>query len=193
MNGPFEKCRPQSIVAFPLEFEVLCPPPQLLPGESLDRYRALQAAIFQDIAPKSAIEWLLAIDIAEPSWEMQRYRRLRQRLLSINRRKAVEAMLRRIDLAGIAPEFEETAELYTVRNALDWQSDPIAAHSIEARLASHGFDDHAVSMEVYIQSREASSFFETLLNGAQLRRLLLLKELNNLRKRDFHFATSPQA
>lgn len=113
---------------------------------------------------------------------MQRYRVLRHRLLSAYRQKAVETTLRRIDVVGIAPELQGTAEFYTVQNALDWQLDPVAAHDIEARLASYGFDQHTISMEVYVQAREVLSVFEALLNGAQLRHLLLLKELNNFRR-----------
>ncbi|MCK1740390.1 hypothetical protein IVA80_05795 [Bradyrhizobium sp. 139] len=55
MNGPFDCRQPQIVTAVPIDPH----------SESLDQYRALQAAIFQDIAPRSAIEWLLAIDIAE--------------------------------------------------------------------------------------------------------------------------------
>ncbi|WP_247282695.1 MULTISPECIES: hypothetical protein [unclassified Bradyrhizobium] len=166
----------------PSEFEVLCPPPQLLPGENIDQYHALQAVIFHDLDPQSAIEWLLAIDIAELSWEMQRYRLLRYRLLSTYRHKAIEITLRRIDVVGIAPEFQDTAETYTIYNALDWQLDASAASDIEARLRSYGFDQHAISMEVYVQAREILVLFESLLNGAQLRRLMLLKEIGNLRR-----------
>ncbi|WP_245471921.1 hypothetical protein [Bradyrhizobium nanningense] len=37
-------------------------------------------------------------------------------------------------------------------------------------------------MEVYVQVREILALFETLLNGAQLRRLLLMKEIHNLQR-----------
>jgi hypothetical protein len=147
---------------------------------------ALQAAVFRDIAPQSAIEWLLAIDIAELSWEMQRYRMLRHKLLKIYRHKAIEASLRRIDVAGTAPELQGEAEFYTFRNALDWQFDPTAAHDIEARLASYGFDQNVINMEVYVQAREVFSLFESLLNGAQLRRVVLLKELFGFRRSKTH-------
>lgn len=182
MNGPVSLPQAQSAIILPSEFEALCPPPQLLPGENIDHYHAVQAAIFRDIAPQSAIEWLLAIDIAELTWEMQRYRMLRHRLLNTYRQKAVEMTLRRVDMAGIAPDFQDVAEIYTIHNALDWQLDASAALDIEARLRSYGFDQHAISMEVYVQAREILSLFESLLNGAQLRRLLLLKEINNLRR-----------
>ncbi|WP_245452256.1 hypothetical protein [Bradyrhizobium forestalis] len=182
MNGPINLHQPQSKSVLPPQFEALCPPPQLLPGENIDHYQALQTVIFSDLDPQSAIEWLLAIDIAELSWEMQRYRILRHRLLSTYRQKAVEMTLRRVDLAGIAPDFQDVAEIYTIGNALDWQLDASAALDIEARLRSYGFDQHAISMEVYVQAREILALFESLLNGAQLRRLMLLKEINNFRR-----------
>jgi hypothetical protein len=182
MNGLFSNVSPPAASVIPVEFHALCPAPQLLPGESIDHYRALQAVIFQDIAPQSAIEWLLAIDVAELSWEIQRYRILRHKLLDSYRQKAVEMTLRQIDVAGIAPNFKDDAERYTIQNALDWRLDPIAADEIEARLASYGFDQHAISLEVYVQAREIFTLFETLLNAAQLRRLFLLKEINSRRR-----------
>ncbi|WP_339034761.1 hypothetical protein WHZ78_23560 [Bradyrhizobium symbiodeficiens] len=182
MNDPVDLRKPHPASILPPQYEALCPPPQLLPGENIDHYQALQAAIFRDLDPRSAVEWLLAIDVAELSWEMQRYRVLRHRLLSTYRQKAVEMTLRRVDLAGIAPDFQDVAEIYTINNALDWQLDSTATLDIEARLRSHGFDQHAISLEVYVQAREILSLFESLLNGAQLRRLMLLKEINNLRR-----------
>lgn len=182
MNGPFSNATPAAASAVPVEFQALCPAPQLLPGESMEQYRALQALIFRDIVPQSAIEWLLAIDVAELSWEVQRYRILRHRLLDSYRQKAIEMTLRRIDVAGIAPIFEDDAERYTIQNALDWRLDPIAAEEIEARLASYGFDQHAISLEVYVQAREIFTLFEALMNAAQLRRLFLLKEINSRRR-----------
>ncbi|WP_247357131.1 MULTISPECIES: hypothetical protein [unclassified Bradyrhizobium] len=182
MNGPVSLPPAHSTSVLPSEFEALCPPPQLLPGENIHEYYAVQAAIFHDLDPRSAMEWLLAIDIAELSWEMQRYRLLRHRLLSAYRQKAIEMTLRRIDVVGIAPDFQNAAEIHTIHNALDWQLDASAASDIEARLRSYGFDQHAISMEVYVQAREILVLFESLLNGAQLRRLMLLKEINNFRR-----------
>src|SRR3954451_3582344 len=170
MNSRFSTAPTLAAVAIPDEFQALCPAPQILPGESIEHYRALQAVIFQDIAPQSAVEWLLAIDVAELSWEMQRYRILRHKLLESYRQKAIEMTLRRIDVPGIVPDFKNDAELYIVQNALDWRLDRVAADEIEARLAAYGFDQHTISVEVYVQAREIFTLFETLMNAAQLRR-----------------------
>jgi hypothetical protein len=181
MNGPFQTVQQLTATVLPAEFEVLAPPPLLLPGERLEHYQALRQAIFADLAPRSAIEWLLAIDVAELSWEIQRYRLLRHKLLETYRQKAIEAALRRIDMIGISPEFDEEAEYYTLQNALSWRIDPIAATEIDARLASYGFDEHAINTEVYVQAREILVVFESLLNAAQTKRMLLLREIRNQR------------
>jgi hypothetical protein len=44
------------------DLTALVPAPTLLPGESIERYQ-LMRAILSDIAPESAIEWLLAVDV----------------------------------------------------------------------------------------------------------------------------------
>jgi hypothetical protein len=124
MNAPFPTAHQLTATALPAEFEVLAPPPLLLHGESLDHYQTLRQAIFADLAPRSAIEWLLAIDVAELSWEIQRYRMSRHKLLETNRQRAIEAVLRRIDLVGIAPDFQDEAQCCTLQNALSWRMDP---------------------------------------------------------------------
>ena len=167
MNGLFQIAQELTAPALPAEFAALAPPPLLLPGEHLEHYHALRQAIFADLAPRSAVEWLFAIDVAELSWEIQRYRMLRHKLLETSRQQAIEAALRRIDLVGIAPDFEAQAEYYTRRNALSWRMDPIAASEIDARLAGYGFDQHAITAEVYVQAREVLVLFEGLLNAAQ--------------------------
>ncbi|MCP1756898.1 hypothetical protein [Bradyrhizobium elkanii] len=178
MNGPFQTAHELTL---PVEFEVLAPPPLLLSGERLDHYHALRQANFADLAPRSAIEWLLAIDVAELSWETQRYRVLRHRLLATYRQQAIEAALRRIDMAGIAPEFEDEADYYTRQNALSWRLDTVAATEIEAHLASYGFDQHSINTDVYVQAREVFVLFEGRLNAAQARRLVLIREIRRHR------------
>ncbi|MCK1341516.1 hypothetical protein IVB38_37400 [Bradyrhizobium sp. 38] len=179
MNGLFPTERALAITALPVEFEALAPPPLLLPRENLEHYQALRQAIFADLAPRSAIEWLLAIEVPELSWDIQRYRMLRHKLLETYRQKAVEAALRRIDMVGIDPEFEAEAETCTLQNALSWRCDPVAASEIDARLATYGFDQRAITTEVYVQAREVLVLFEGLLNAAQTKRMLLLREIRN--------------
>ena len=84
-------------------------------------------------------------------------------------------------MIGIAPEFEDEAEYYVLQNALSWRIDPMATTEIDARLASYGFDQHAITTEVYVQAREILVLFEGLLNAAQTKRMLVLREIRNQR------------
>lgn len=77
--------------------------------------------------------------MVELSREIQRYRILRNRLLTTYRQKAIEAALRHVDMAGIAPEFEDKANYHARQNALSWRFEPVATTEIEARLVSYGF------------------------------------------------------
>lgn len=43
------------------------------------------------------------------------------------------------------------------------------------------FDEHAINAEVYVPVREMFVLFEGLLNAAQTRRMLLLREIRNAR------------
>ncbi|SCB42487.1 hypothetical protein GA0061098_1009125 [Bradyrhizobium shewense] len=181
MNGLFQTPRELTVTALPVEFESLAPPPLLLPGEQLEHYQALRQAIFADLAPRSAIEWLLAIERRRAVLGHPALRMLRHKLLETYRQKAVEAALRRIDMVGIDPEFEAEAETYTLQNALSWRCDPVAASEIDARLRTFGFDQHAITTEVYVQAREVMVLFEGLLNAAQTKRVLLLREIRNQR------------
>ena len=181
MNGPVAAARQLAFTALPFEFEALMPPPQLLPGENLEHYQLLRQAIFAELAPKSFVEWLIAIDIADLSWDIRRYGFLRQKLLQDHRHHAVEAALRRIDLAGIAPECLEDATFHTRENALSWRSDKGAATEIEARLTSYGFDQYTLNWEVFVQARDIFLMFEGLLIAAQKRRTYLLKEIESRR------------
>lgn len=177
----------------PEELDSLSAPPLLLPGESLERYELLRRAIFADLAPRSAIEWLLAIDVVELSWEIQRYRILRHKLLEHFRENAVEQTLRHIDLAGLPPGTEDHARHQIQRNARIWRMDPTAATEIETRLAVYGYDALAINTQVYLQARDIFSAFEALLNCAQNRRMSLLREINNRRYREDTAKHHPRA
>jgi hypothetical protein len=180
MNATF---KPDIAIAYvlPDNLEELAPPPSLLPGESLERYQFMRRAIFSDIAPASAMEWLIAIDVVELSWEIERYRLLRHKILERFREQAIEDSLRRIDMVEIPPERQEVANLYIRQNASNWRTDPDAACEIEARLTAHGIDQMTINAETYVQAQEILILFQALLDAAQTRRVSLLREIRLLR------------
>jgi hypothetical protein len=178
---PLSHAQPCPPCSLPAELEALAPPPLLLPGESLQRYQLMRRPILIELAPRSVIEWLLAIDVVELCWEIQRYRLIRQKLVESHRQRAIEHCLRRIDLAGIPVDLKEQACEQIKRNAVIWRIDRHAANEIEARLLAYGIDQDSINAEAYQQAREAFLAFEALIASAHNRRLSLLRELDRQR------------
>jgi hypothetical protein len=161
--------------------EALGPPPLLLPGENLENYQTLRQTILDEIAPRSATEWLIAIDIVELSWEIQRYRLLRYKLLERYRQRAIADALSQIDLVGVPTECREEALHQIGLNAFSWSSDVAAGAEIENRLACYGVDALAINSAVHVQASDLYLMFEGLIISAQHRRTTLLREINNHR------------
>jgi len=57
--------------------------------------------IIEDVGPTTNLEWLWTLDLTELSWEILRYRRLRERVLQAYRARAIASLLQRLDGAGI--------------------------------------------------------------------------------------------
>jgi hypothetical protein len=152
-----------------------------MPGENVSEYEAIRDMIIQEIVPQSGIEWLWVADLVELSWDIVRYRSLRQKMLEVRRQDAVEAMLGRIDLSGIPHTFKQFAQEQTRLNAEEWRIDPAAAAEIEDRLLTRGIDEGSLNAETLIQSRELFVLFDNLMQSAQTRRILLLREISRRR------------
>lgn len=108
MNAPieFEAAQP---CALPAQLCSPLKPPRLLPGESLADYINVRQMIIDEVAPQTSIEWLWTIDLIELSWDVVRYRSLREKVLEIFRKAAVESLLHRVDSFGVPPAALETA------------------------------------------------------------------------------------
>jgi hypothetical protein len=77
MNVPieFESGRRLSM---PAQFGPLLKPPRLLPGECQTDYDTISQMMIEEVAPQTGIEWLWTIDLIELSWDVVRYRSLRE-------------------------------------------------------------------------------------------------------------------
>jgi hypothetical protein len=150
----------------------------LLPGESRTDFEAIRQLMIDDIRPETNLEWLWLLDFAELSWEILRYRRLKQRVLDAFREGAIETILLRLDSAGIRAEALSEVRLRVRRNVADWRHDPRAAVEIETRLQQHDFGVEAINAKVYCQAQDTFALFKGLMHSAQNRRMALLREIN---------------
>ena len=102
---------------------------------------------------------------------------MKQKILELYRQAAIEAILQRLDGSGIATQATQTMLAQSRRNALEWREDPDAAVEIETRLKQYGFDAVVINAEVHVQARNQLELFDVLMQRAQQRRIILLREI----------------
>jgi hypothetical protein len=165
-------------LTIPAELKPFSEPSFLLPGENLYDFEAIRQMMIDDIQPGTNIEWLWTLDLAELSWEIVRYRRLKKKILDAHRVAAIEAILQQLDGAGMPAEAIPLVRTQARRAATEWRDDSEAALEIESRLYRSGFDPVAVNAEVFVQARELFVMFDQLMHSAQSRRIGLLREIS---------------
>jgi hypothetical protein len=169
-------------LSIPNEIAALMGQPCLLPGENRRDYEILRLMMINDVQPRTTIEWLWTFDLIELSWEVLRYRRLKQKVLVTNRAAAIEAILWELDGACLPTPTLGVSRLENRRNAIEWRDDPKAAAEIEERLRRHGWDTAAINARVFVQARDAFSMLDNLMSAAQGRRIALLREIGARRE-----------
>jgi len=152
--------------------------PHLLPGESHRDFAIIRKMMIDEVRPESCMEWLWTLDLVELSWEILRYRRLKMRIIALDRVAAIEAIVLRVDGEGVPPiEAVPMVRQYARRAAADWRADPQAAVDIEAHLKRNGFDQTDINAQAIAQVRELFLLFDHLMQSAQSRRVALLREI----------------
>jgi hypothetical protein len=169
-------------LSLPAELKSFEEPSCLLPGENQRHFELIRQMIIEDIGPRTNIEWLWTLDLIELSWEILRYRRLKDKALRLYRGHAIASLLQRLDGAGMPPQTRGLVRAHCERVASEWSEDRDAAAEIEERLARNGFDHTAINAEVFVQAQDRFGLFDQLMQSAQHRRIVLLRELASRRK-----------
>ena len=169
---------PCGLIDAPAELRSFAEPSFLLPGENAADFEAIRQMMVDDIRPQTNIEWLWTLDIVELSWEILRYRRLKDRVLNAHRAAAIEAILQRLDGEGMPAEAMPMVQIQAKRTATEWRDDRTAALEIEARLRRSGVDNIDINAEVFVQARGLFEMFDQLMQLAQSRRIALLREIS---------------
>jgi hypothetical protein len=191
-SQPHDRDVTLNALTIPAELSAYSEPSFLLPGENRQQFEIIRDMLIDEVRPQTNIEWLWTLDLVELSWEILRYRDLKQRILHEHRQSAIKAILLRLDGAGIPAADVATLATQSARSAADWREDPDAAVEIEARLRRHGFNDASVNAELFCQARDAFATFEKLLHAAQHRRIALLRAINARRASSKRLAKPPQ-
>jgi hypothetical protein len=176
MSGPIHG------LSVPAELKTFEEPSCLLPGENRRDFELVRQMIIEDISPRTNIEWLWTLDLIELSWEILRYRRLKERTLQIYRGNAIASLLQRLDGVGMPSQARIAVRAHSERAASEWCEDREAASEIEQRLERNGFDDSAINAELFVQAQQAFALFDQMMQSAQHRRITLLRELTTRRQ-----------
>jgi len=176
-ENSLDERRGRGVPAIPAELRSFSDP-FLLPGESLRDFEILRAMMIDEVQPESHIEWLWTLDLVDLSWEIQRYRQLKNRMLEAHRAAAIEVILARVEGEGMPSDSMPMVRHHARQAAVDWRNDQEAAIEIEARLARSGFDQLDINAEVFVQAREHFAMFDQLMQSAQNRRITLLREIS---------------
>jgi len=169
-------------LSVPAEFKTLEEPSCLLPGESRREFEMIRQMIIEDVGPRTNMEWLWTLDLIELSWEILRYRRLKEKTLQVYRGNAIASLLQRLDGAGMPAQCKLMVQVHCERAATEWCEDREAASEIETRLERNGFDSAAINAEVFAQAQQVFGLFDQLLQSAQHRRIMLLREITTRRE-----------
>jgi hypothetical protein len=99
------------------------------------------------------------------------------RILAHDRSAAIEAIILRTDGEGLPIEAMSLVRQHARRAAADWRTDPRAAVDIEAHLERNAFDQIDIDAQVIAQARVLFEMFDHLMQSAQSRRVVLLREI----------------
>jgi len=104
------KPRSKSVTPLPLAASSdLFGPPLLLAGEDPAKYDELLAQVAERVKPADVIEQMFVRDVVYATWELQRYRRLKTKLLTALSRKGLVAFLRnKLDYQHYVAVFQQS-------------------------------------------------------------------------------------
>jgi hypothetical protein len=81
----------------PVELKEIWNSCSLLPGESRVEFETIRQMMVDEVQPETNLEWLWLLDLIELSWEILRYRRLKQVVLETCRSNAIESLLLKLE------------------------------------------------------------------------------------------------
>jgi hypothetical protein len=127
----------------------------VLRTESKDDLARLLADISQDIEPKNSIEQMYVSDIAHHTWDIMRYRRVKNGIMNNALRTALAHVLDRILLP---PSNTMAYESWVASKLLSWEwlFDQESKRRVSSLLQEAGLDESAIEAEAYRQSQTTS-------------------------------------
>ena len=154
--------------------------PVLLKSESEDEFSALVEEVNRDVQPKQFIERMYVNDIAELTWEIQRFRRVKATLLNNRFRPALASILRQILLPPGIPSVKTI--LAPDQLAHEWLTSQEAKERISGLLQEAELDESSVEAEAFRLAFSDLENIERLVAAAEARREKALRSVARYQK-----------
>ena len=155
------------------ESRVLFGPPALLPGESLAEYWRLYSLFQADLAPADVIEKIWLRDLVDLQWEVRRWRRLNNELLSSSKHHGLDKILTSLfGYGGARTELK-----------WDWMArDPTAIATVSDLLNLAGLTEDAILAQTLAVQLDVIDRIDRMTFQAERRRDLAIQQIERRRE-----------
>jgi hypothetical protein len=168
----------RSRVKLPAGLAPLFNDPPLVGNEKPEDYDNFFSEIVAAVNPSDAIGWLLARDVADLSWEIQRERRLKLQVIKSAQTDVVRRLLtppkRYADDWMNVYEVDPNAEKIA-KEAKQWASDPKARRRIDKELAEKGCDVSNILTTALSSAADHIDAIDRRIASYELRRMAALR------------------
>ena len=152
----------------PSDIQDLLGKPPLLKHENKDHYLALMRRLASTTRPDDFIEWLWVRDVADLTWEIIRWRRLKVALMDSGRQRAIEHFVRQVSAPGPMVSVDAASDAAIL--AEKWFTEPKSKKQVDQLLAKHELDAESIAAQAFAQARADLETAEKLLAACEIRR-----------------------
>lgn len=164
--------RPLSRIPPGLKFLFENPP--LIGDEKREDYDNLLWAMVDDLKPgKSSVAWLLVKDVTDLTWEIERDKSFKSRVILIAQSETASRLLTMPKRLGMSYPMSESEEMDNV--ARQWASNPEAQQRINNNLAKKGYDASYLLTSAMKRAAPHIEAIDRRIAAAELRRMIALK------------------
>jgi hypothetical protein len=151
--------------------------PRLLPGETDDDYYRLFEMMVSEILPDTDMEWLWTIDLAWLLFDISRYRRWKNAILSTSRRAAIENALAKTNPEALQMgAINRMVRAQSCGEAEALRLETNNRNPLSARLEAHGYDADVINAAAFVQGLGALTSIEKFLTAARHQVAVMLRE-----------------
>jgi hypothetical protein len=157
----------------PSDIQDLLGKPPLLKHENKDHYFELMRRLASTTRPNDFIEWLWVRDVADLTWEIIRWRRLKAALMNAGRQRAIEHFVC-ISAPGLMDSVDASDPAIL---AEEWFTNPASKNDVDELLAKRELDADSIAAQCFAQARAELETAERLLAACEIRRNDALNEI----------------